>query len=109
MHLRIQEAKLGLTIPILHDTSQAATLLMYNGTLGRGASVKGIEKRNNKLEDKDTAEGRRYVVLSQPAQELRRSRESYLKKRGRLHSPTRGEAEKGGAVRSKTEVAQVNE
>lgn len=26
MHLRIQEAKLGLTIPILHDTFQAVTM-----------------------------------------------------------------------------------
>lgn len=43
-----------------------------------------IEKRNNELKGKDTAEGRRYVVLSQPAQELRRSRESYVKKCGRL-------------------------
>jgi hypothetical protein len=53
MHLRIQEAKLGLTLPILHDTFQAATLLMYNGTLGRGASVKGIEKRNKEGGDKE--------------------------------------------------------
>jgi len=53
MHLRIQEAKLGLTIPILHDTSQAATLLMYNGTLGRGRQSKEIEKRNKEGGNKE--------------------------------------------------------
>jgi hypothetical protein len=37
------------------------------------------------------------------------SRESYHNKRGRRYPPPRGEAEKGGAVRKKTEVAQVNE
>jgi len=44
MHLRIQEAKLGLTIPILHDTFKPS-LLMYYGTLGRGPSVKGNPKK----------------------------------------------------------------
>ena len=104
MHLRIQEAKPGLTIPILHDAFQAATLLMYNGTLRRGASVKGIEKRNNKLEDKDTAEGRRYVVLSQPAQELRRSRESYHNKSGRPY-PSTTRRGRGGRHGQKQDVS----
>jgi hypothetical protein len=69
-----------------------------------------IEKRNNELEGKDTAEGRRYVVLSQPAQELRRlSLELPQQKRAAVPPPPRGEAEKGGAVKSKMDLAQVNE
>jgi hypothetical protein len=57
----MQEAKVGLTIPILHDSFHAVTHDFFGQVVNGTLYVLEIEKRNNKIGDKEKLSGTRYA------------------------------------------------